>query len=130
MAHEQAEKKIIIDEDWKTQVQAEKERLEQERQPQQATETEGSAAKMPPASFGMLISTLATEVMVGLGQLPPPGSQEPAVDLEQAKYLIDTLGMLEEKTRGNLTPEESQALTTILHQLRLAFVHVRDTQPT
>lgn len=135
MAHEQAEKKIIIDEDWKTQVQAEKERLEQERQRQQqpadgAAETEeGSAAKMPPASFAMLISALATEAMVGLGQLPTPGSQEPRVNLEQAQYFIDTLAVLEEKTRGNLTPDESQTLTALLHQLRLAFVNVRDQQP-
>ena len=117
------EKKIIVDEDWKSQVAAEKERLEQERQ------TGGeSASKQLPASLEMLVSLLATEAMVALGQLPLAPGQEPApANLAQAQFFIDLLGVLEEKTRGNLTSSEAGALENVLHELRLTFVAVRSS---
>ncbi len=127
MNENQGEKKIIVDEDWKSQVQAEKERLQQPQSESTAADAPPQA-QMPPASFGMLVSTLATEAMVGLGQLPHPATDEPALNLEQAKFFIDTLGVLEEKTQGNLTSEESQSLEALLHQLRLVYVDIRDQQ--
>ena len=84
---------------------------------------------MPPASFGMLITTLATEAMVGLGQIPRPGETTPTRQLEIAKYFIDTLELLEEKTKGNLTSEETAALGDILYQLRMAFVAAKKHAP-
>lgn len=121
-----AEKKIIIDEDWKSQVAAEKEALEKQRE--QAATTESGATKQapeaPPASLEMLVSVLATEAMVALGQLPRPGQQQPEVDANQAKFFIDLLGVLQEKTKGNLTPQESAGLEQLLHELRMTYVAV------
>lgn len=119
-----SEKKIIIDEDWKTQVQAEKKAAETAKsEPDAAHEAAGQG--FPPATFSTLCSTLATQAIMALGQMPNPITNEAQVDLAQAKHFIDTLGMLEEKTQGNLTPEESALLTNLLYEFRMAFVAVQ-----
>ncbi len=120
------EKKIIIDEDWKSQVEAEKETLAKE-QSEQAQAAAGPQA-LPPASFEMLLTSLATEAMISLGQLPNLGTQKVETNVPQARYAIDMLQVLEEKTQGNLTPDEQQALKDLLHQLRLMFVSVQQGQ--
>ena len=133
------EKKIIIDEDWKSQVEAEKEELERGRQAKAAEGTDAPAeaaavsedaaasedAAMPPASFEVLLSMLATEAAISMGQLPHPTTGQPEKNLDQARYLVDTIEMLEEKTRGNLTDEESAGITDLLHQLRMLFISVQ-----
>ncbi len=123
------EKKIIIDEDWKAQVQAEKAAAAKEKPAESAKpETSAPAAdtgqqgQMPPASLEMLLTMLATEAMVALGQIPHPATGQGQVDSGQAQYLIDLIDVLREKTKGNLTPREQQLMETLLHQLRLAFV--------
>lgn len=130
--------KIIIDEDWKSQVQAEKE-AEQAKTADspaasEATADDSSAHQatvdqqaaedpvMPPASLEMLLTTLATEAMMSLGQLPHPVTGETTVRRNQAKYLIDTIEVLKEKTAGNLSDEEATGLEGLLHQLRMAFI--------
>jgi hypothetical protein len=126
------EKKIIIDEDWKSQVQAEKEALKHEAEPK--PEPKQAAADMgdppmPSASFDLLLSTLATEAMVALGMISHPATGKSQLRPNQAKYLIDTIGVLKEKTKGNLTPGESQAVDGLLHQLRMAYVEATAGQP-
>jgi hypothetical protein len=128
------EKKIIVDEDWKSRVAAEKEEERQQAAKAAAAEPMVSASasapeggqpsQLPPASFNMLVTTLATEAMIGLGQLPHPVTQQLHPDPAQARYAIDTLEILSEKTKGNLTPAEKSFLEDVLHQLRMAFVAV------
>jgi hypothetical protein len=77
---------------------------------------------MPPASFELLLTMLATEALVALGQVPHPASGQLHVHRNQAKYLIDLVEMLRNKTQGNLTDNEQQLIETLLHQLRMAFV--------
>lgn len=125
MSDNPQEKKIIIDEDWKSQVETEKKKLAEERQQEKPGEPTGETPedmRMPEASFAMLITTLASEAMMGLGQIPHPMTGKAEVSLEQAKYFIDTLEILEAKTKGNLSAEEQQALQGMLYQLRMAFV--------
>jgi Domain of unknown function (DUF1844) len=115
---EVTEKKIIIDEDWKAQVQADKE---------QAPHADQTAAKppkqpLPPATISFLFTTLATQALIALGALPHPASNKVEKDLDQAKLFIDTLGILEEKTKGNLTSDEKRQLEAILFDLRMQFV--------
>ena len=117
------EKKIIIDEDWKSQVEAEKETLAKEQSGQ--TKAAAEPQDLPPASFEMLLTSLATEAMMSLGQLPNLGTQEVEINVPQARYAIDMLQLLEEKTQGNLSPGEEQGLKDLLHQLRLMFVSVQ-----
>lgn len=132
---DQDKPKIIIDEDWKTQVQAEKEAAQEPGDAESPSQPGAEALgidpaadalsedpEMPPASFDMLLTGLATEAMMCLGQIPHPITGETKVLHNQAKYLIDTIEMLHEKTQGNLAPGEAQAVETLLHQLRMAFV--------
>ncbi|MBN1853759.1 MAG: DUF1844 domain-containing protein [Pirellulales bacterium] len=126
------EKKIIIDEDWKSRVESEKEELqratEAKASPEAASDSKAQpagSAVMPPASFSTHLSMLATEAAIAMGQLAHPNSGQQEKNLEQAKYLIDTIGMLEEKTRGNLTEAESAGLADLLHQLRMLFISVQ-----
>ena len=126
------EKKIIIDEDWKERVAAEKEAAEQpsaekaggepltSNSPAEAAEDD--VGELPPASFEMLVTMFATEAMIGLGQIPHPMTSKFEVNPPQARYAIDMLDMLTAKTKGNLSPAEETGLREILHQLRLAFV--------
>lgn len=117
------EKKIIIDEDWKTQVAAEKEAAL--RGPAAGAEAgDPAAAELPEASFELLISTFVTEAMVALGQFPHPGTGQVESDHGHAKFAIDMLEVIAEKTKGNLAPLEEKGLSDILHQLRMAYVAV------
>ncbi|MEQ8210275.1 MAG: DUF1844 domain-containing protein [Lacipirellulaceae bacterium] len=122
-------KKIIIDEDWKSQVTAEKEAAEK-----QATESEGDpaagAGMFPEASFEMLVSIFMTEAMVGMGQIPHPATGQPHPSKEQARYAIDMLEVIQEKTKGNLDEQQETTLRDLLHQLRMAFISTPDASPT
>jgi hypothetical protein len=123
------EKKIIVDEDWKSQVEAEREAAAKAKSapaPAAATSKDDSAETidppMPPASFEMLLTTLATEALMALGQLPHPVTGKTETRRNQAKFLIDTVDVLRQKTAGNLTTSEQEVLDSLLHQMRLIFV--------
>jgi hypothetical protein len=77
----------------------------------------------------MLITTLVTEAMISLGQIPHPHTGEAVFHPQQAKYLIDMVDMLREKTKGNVTPDETQLMDHLLHQLRMAYVQLTTGQP-
>ena len=77
-----------------------------------------------PASFVNFLSTLATNAAASLGAMPHPATGQRTVDLETGKYWIDVLGMLTEKTKGNLHPQESRLLDGILGDLRMQYVQL------
>ena len=119
------EKKIIIDEDWKSQVAAEKEAALHKAADDPAGPGEDDFdGELPEASFELLISTFVTEAMVALGQFPHPGTGQIEADHGHAKFAIDMLEVIAEKTKGNLNPMEEQGMKDILHQLRMAFLAV------
>jgi hypothetical protein len=78
---------------------------------------------MPTASFTTLVNSIVTQALLYLGELAPQG-QEPMLNLDLAKHQIDTLGVLEEKTRGNLTDEELHALDSAMYEVRMRYVNV------
>jgi hypothetical protein len=94
----------------------------------QAAADEGDAdeANLPgatdPASFINFLMSLATNAAAALGMMPHPGTGESGVDLQLAKHWIDVLGMLQERTRGNLDPREDQVFEGILADLRMQYV--------
>ena len=116
------EKKIIVDEDWKSKVRAEKESFEKESEKPQPEADDPHDPPMPPASLEMLLTTLATEAMMALGQIPHPTMGKMLFQPNQAKFLIDTIGVLKEKTSGNLTTAETQAIDNLIHQLRMVYI--------
>ncbi len=122
------EKKIIVDEDWKNQVRAEKEKTgEQPPREQEAAEAQAEEP-WPAPSFPLLITTLATQAMVAMGMIPHPATQKADVQLGQAKHFIDMISMLEEKTERNRTEEESAMMEQITHELRVSFLAIEKQQ--
>ena len=75
----------------------------------------------PVASLEMLLMTHHTQAVMALGMMPDPMSGETSANKDAAKFHIDMLSVIEEKTKGNLTSEEAESLSSILHQLRMAF---------
>jgi hypothetical protein len=76
--------------------------------------------------FSTHVLSLASSAMVAMGKTPAPGGETLAPDLETAKYMIDVLGVLEEKTRGNLDESEQKLLQSLLYDLRVAFVDAQN----
>ena len=120
------EKKIIVDEDWKQEAQKEKEILAAQEQAEKKEEQQEKVSRgpLPEGNFAALISMLTTQALFALGLLQVKGQEERKPDLELAKYNIDMLQTLEEKTRGNLTKEEEAVLSNTLNELRMGYVRV------
>ena len=124
------EKKIIIDEDWKSQVEAEKEEAEVKRDEADASPAEADSVSegehrevpLPPADFTTIVSMLATQAMLNLGTLPNPMTGNTDRNLPQAKHAVDLIEVLQEKTKGNCNPQEEAMLHNLLHELRMAYV--------
>jgi hypothetical protein len=124
--------KIVVDDDWKAQAQAEKERLAKETAAGKPSgpgaaggaEAAGRERELPPADFATLVSTLVTQIFLSLGGLEDPKTKKRYVDLALARHHIDTLTVLEEKTRGNLTPEEKALLDKALYETRMQYVQL------
>jgi hypothetical protein len=141
---------LHIDTDWKRQAQEEKKRLAEEEAKKKSAEAVASPATaasvgvgpaapgaasaagrgrgargepLPAASFIGLVQSLVTQVLYYLGDLAARGS-EPAVNLDMAKHQIDLLGIMEEKTRGNLSEEEKTMLDSALYETRMRYVSV------
>lgn len=136
MSAEPGEPKIISDEDWKERVRAENAELDrgavapEEKassgksepvpQPQPAPE----ARQMPPADFFALVEMFSTQAMVGLGLIPHPASGKSDPQLTLARHFIDLLGVVESKSKGNLSAQESSLLTSTLHYLRMSYLEI------
>jgi len=135
---------LHIDTDWKRQAQEEKKRLAEEeaRKAKESAPAAPSAApgagpassrsataagrgrgEIPPANFATLVQSILTQILFYLGDLTTRGA-EPNVNLDMAKHQIDILGVLEEKSRGNLSEDEKKLLDTALYEARMRYVSV------
>jgi hypothetical protein len=84
---------------------------------------------LPPATFDFLIASLSMQAQVQLGALHFGKPEErPEPNLPLARHSIDMLGMLQEKTRGNLTLEEQRELENSLTELRFRYVQAVEQQ--
>lgn len=137
---------IQVEGNWKERVQKEKEELAREGKPgpraddswkeaarrekeamaRLAKEEEKDAEKhkrpLPPATFIGLVQVFATQAMLGLGDIENPITGKKEKDLDMAKYNIDMLQVLEEKTQGNLDIQEKNLLSQVLYDLRMRYV--------
>jgi hypothetical protein len=75
-----------------------------------------------PTSFLSLVMSLASNAAASLGMMPHPVTGETGVDLKTAKHWIDILGMLEQKTQGNLDEQEALMVENLLADLRMQYV--------
>ena len=76
---------------------------------------------LPEPDFEVLVQVLATPVYVHLGMVPNPATGQAEKDLQQARWALDLLHVLYEKTKGSATADESARLESMLHQLREAY---------
>jgi hypothetical protein len=128
MSEEKKEKKIIIDEDWKAEAQKEKETADDEAK---IEKEKAAQPQMPKGDMAGLVSMLSSQAAYALGLMQIPGQKEkPEVNLDMARFSIDLLEVLAEKTKGNLTDEEHSLLDGTLHQLRMAFVQLSGGEKT
>ena len=121
-----------VDEDWKERVAAEK-------AAPAPVPAAGASPKEPPKAqpkaepqeplqepkqteFTFFISSLSMQALIALGEMPHPATNQPHPDPEQARYLVDLLGMLQEKTKGNVSAEEAGLLENVLYELRMKYV--------
>lgn len=123
--------KIVVDEDWKAQAEAEKEKLAEQEEAGAAAGASGGAAgaarearSLPPASFAALVSSIVTQIMFALGAIEDPQTKRRYRDLALAKHNIDMLAVLEAKTKGNLTEEEKRLLDQALYEVRMQYVRL------
>lgn len=138
---------LHVDDNWKAQAQAEKQKLAEKqkaaKQPPAAPASAGagpskqskppanrgaatSAAgrQIPPADFRTLVSTLASQALYAMGAMADPQTGQRFTDLDIARHHIDTLGVIEDKTKGNLTEEEARLLAGTVYELRSTYVQV------
>lgn len=76
----------------------------------------------PQLDFFNYIASLGFQTMIFLGEMPNPITQQVEQNLKQAKFLIDTLILLREKTKGNLSKEEDELLNGSIYELQLRYV--------
>ena len=125
-----------VDESWKEQAEREKQGVggpgpgpgpgpaapsPAAREPEAAHEPD-AAGETQVARFDLFVSSLAMETLIALGDMPHPVTRKKGENLGQAKYLIDLLGILEEKTKGNLSVDEDRLLKDALYQLRMRYL--------
>ena len=118
-----------IDEDWKTRVQNEKQPDSIETEVTDHSADESSSEEhsetvhnnTPPATLEFLFHTLYTQALMALGRIANPITGKTHRREETARHFIDPLSMLEHKTIGNRTTDETKLLDDILHQLRMIY---------
>ncbi len=79
-------------------------------------------AGLPPVDFHTFILSLGSSALLHLGELEHPEAGATKPDLSLAKHTIDLLAMLQEKTKGNLTPPEDKLIESLLYDLRIRWV--------
>ena len=97
--------------------------------PPQAAGPEPSHDLPPEISFVGFVVSLSTQALMHLGEIPDPMTNQPERDLQAAQHIIDILGMLQEKTRGNLDQEEESLVRSILFDLRMKYVETARHHP-
>lgn len=131
--------KLHIDSDWKAQAQAERQRLAEEAEKKKAAaaasgsgadgaSSGGGMGQLPPATFDTLLQVTAQEALFALGAVADPRTGRTMMNLDVARFQIDMLAMLEEKTKGNLSEEESKTMATTLYELRQMYIAQANAQ--
>jgi hypothetical protein len=106
------------DESWKEEAKREKERLDAELK----AEKERQKQFAPEPTFAQFLTGLAAQALLALGEAENPITKKTEVDLPAAKYIIDVIALLQEKTAGNLDEHEEAVTKQLLMDLRLKFV--------
>jgi hypothetical protein len=96
-----------------------------EQHEEQKPEDQGETP-LPEINFANFIFSLSTSALIQLGEIPDPVTNKSSKNLPMAKQTIDILGILQEKTKGNLTDDEGALIQNILYDLRMRFVKAKE----
>ena len=102
-----------IDEQWKKQIDHEKKEADQDN------------TTYHEPNFKIFVSSLSMQAMIALGKIENPITKKTEANYEQARFLIDTLQILKEKTKNNLNPEEAKLLEESLFSLQMMYVEAK-----
>jgi len=105
-----------VDESWKEQAEKEKSQAREQKE------------TYHEPTFSIFVSSLSMQAMIGMGKLENPVTGKPEKNLEQARFLIDTLSVIQGKTKGNLTPDEQKLLDEALYSLRMMYVQEKEVK--
>ena len=124
MSEEKTDGGLYIDSDWKEEAAREKQRLAEQEKQEAAQEAAagGTSPKGDEATFVELLNLLAMQAAIGLGGFQGSGGERIPPNPVAAKHHIDLLEILKNKTEGNLTDDEKQALDGVLYELRMQYV--------
>ena len=97
------------------------------KEEKKGTESQGADSseqqvELPEINFVNFLFSISTSALIQMGEIEDPISQQTVKNLPLAKQTIDLIGMLEEKTKGNLTPDEAKLIENILFDLRMRYV--------
>ena len=109
-----AEENKSVDESWKNQVEKEKTAAAQNNE------------KYHEPTFQIFLTSLVMQAMISLGKLQNPVSNKIDKNLEQARFLLDTINIIKEKTVNNLTKEETDMLNESLYNLRMLYIQEKN----
>ena len=98
------------------------EKVKGKKKPTKKKKSEERQAIIPPLDFSSIVLPFYTQAVIKLGLAKDPLTNKEEKNLELAKRLIDLLGLVKDKTKGNLKPEEDKFLEACLHQLRTAYL--------
>ena len=111
-----------FDEKGELKERGQKEEVKGEEKKEEAKEEEPQRVPLPEVSLSSLVFSLSSSALLHLGEIADPQTGEKKEDFALAKHSIDTIGMLKEKTAGNLTEDEDKFLESILTDLRWRYV--------
>ncbi|MBU0606115.1 MAG: DUF1844 domain-containing protein [Candidatus Omnitrophica bacterium] len=100
-----------VDESWKEAVSKDK-----------TAPSDPNTPEVPEMTFGLFISGLLMEALIALGDAEHPVTKKKELSVPHAKFIIETLAMLKDKTKNNLSKEENDSLEAVLYDLRMRFV--------
>lgn len=97
-------------------------RPKEEARMEKPAEATSKEEPVPEINFINFMLSLSTSALIQLGEIQDPLTKETVKDLPLAKQTIDLIGMLIEKTKGNLTPDEEKLMEQVLYDLRMRYV--------
>ena len=119
------EREKQVDESWKNNVEKEKVHIfGQEPAPGPSQEAAGAEEDEQELNFSNYIASLGFQALIFMGEIPNPMTQQMQKNLAQSKFLIDTLVILKEKTKGNLNEQEDRLLSGSIYELQMKFIEV------
>jgi len=81
----------------------------------------GNSKSAAEPEFNVFITSLGMQAMIFMGEMPNPVTNETKVELDRARYLIETISMISRKTKGNLAADEQKLIDDILYGLRIKY---------